>query len=166
MFTRTSWRINRWNSETVSFTLGVGLGGGTVEIGLVNGSESHTIAAAGGSVSVGAGLSLWNVGLPGGLMGLASQNRTQGGTLYKNDALVPGELTLQWLLFSQVVNVHGFELAIADEGQSAYMVTFGGAGPTPLVPLTCMAVTFLSTGNAGLPNISANQYLYRIIGEV
>jgi hypothetical protein len=148
MFSRTSWRIGTWNSETVSGTLVIGIGGGTVEIGLSHPSGSRTIACAGGSVSFGAGLSLWNVGIPGGLMGLQSQIRTQGGTLYKNNLLVPGELTLELLLSVQVVHVVGVELSILDEGQVAYFVTFGGAGAGLLTSMTSVAATFLSAGGA------------------
>ena len=176
MFSRTPWRISSWNAETVSATVAVGIGGGTAEIGLTNGAQSHTLHCAGVAGSLGVGVSLLDVNLGSGAMGFEAETRTQGGTLYKNDVVVRGELTLDHLRNS-VILVQGLELVILDKGQAGYMVIFASAGATlstflggggllseGLAIATCRAMTFLSAGQAGLPNLGVAGYRYTVLG--
>jgi hypothetical protein len=180
MISRTPWRITHWNAETVGATLIIGIGGSTAEIRLRNtetGAE-HTIGCAGASGSYGTGVSIRNVSLPAGLYGLQSESRTQGGRLYRNNYTIRRDLTLQHLLDSWIC-VQGVELSIRDEGQAGYLVIFASGGATlstflggggllseALAIATCRAITFLSTGQAGLPSAQLAGYRYKIIGEV
>jgi hypothetical protein len=104
------------------------------------------------------------------------ETRTQGGTLYKNDLVVGGELTFEHLRDSLIL-VQGGELLIADEGQAGYFVLFASTGATLRTFLggggllsellavgTCRAATFLSVGQAGLPTLAAVGYRYTVIG--
>lgn len=176
MYSRTRWRIRTWNSNSVSMTIVIGIGGGVADIGLSDGSRDYTFHCAGVTASYGAGVSLPGVSLPGGLVGLQSETRTQGGTLYKNNLVISGELRLDDLRDSLIL-VRGVELSILDEGQVGYLVMFtslganlssflGGGGPISeaISFATCKAVTFLSAGAAGLPSVSIAGYRYSIIG--
>jgi hypothetical protein len=73
--------------------------------------------------------------------------------------------------------VKGFELVIMDEGQAGYMVVFSSTASTAASFLgagtfisdvinvaSCRAATFLSAGQAGLPNLAVAGYRYRVIG--
>lgn len=176
MFTRTPWRIDTWNTETVSASLGIGLGGGVAEIGLVNRAtgEHRTLHCAGVNGSIGLGVDLAGVNPGSGALGFQPNIRTQAGTLYKNDIVVPGELTFQLLHDSNIL-VQGIELLILDEGQAGYMVVFASTGSTVASLLggggllteglaigTCRAMTFLSCGQAGLPNVGLAGYRYTV----
>jgi len=175
MFSRTRWQITRWNSESVSLTIVIGIGGGVADIRLCDGSRCYTFHCTGITASYGAGVSLPGVSLPGSLAGLQSETRTQGGTLFKNNLVIGGELTLDDLRDSLIL-VKGVELSIVDEGQVGYLVMFtslganlssflGGGGliSEGISFATCKAVTFLSAGAAGLPSISIAGYRYSII---
>ena len=174
MFERTRWRITTWNSDTVGLTIAIGLGGGALDIGLRHGGERHTLHCVGVSGAVGLGLP---ISLPGSALGFDANIRTQGGTLYKNTLTVPGDLTLDHLRDGFIL-VIGLELVIADEGQAGYFVKFASTLSTlgsfaaaaagllgPVVEVaSCQAATFLSAGQAGLPNAALAGYRYRVIG--
>lgn len=178
MYTRTAWRIETWNSENVGVSITAGLGGGFggLEMGLSDGAESHALHCVGITGSLGLGLSIRGLSPPNGALGFQSDVRTRYGTLYKNDLAIPGELTLEHLRTS-LIGVQGTELVIMDEGQAGYLVIFastaatlstilGGGGliSEGLALVTCRALTFLTVGQAGLPNAALAGYRYRVIG--
>jgi hypothetical protein len=178
MFSRTPWRISTWNAETVSAQIVIGLGGGAAQIGLENRSigARHTLQCAGVTGSIGPGVNLRGVNLGSGATGFRSDDRTQGGTLYKNDVVVRGELTLDHLR-DAIILVQGLELVIMDEGQAGYLVLFASTGATlstflggggllseGLAIATCRAMTFLSAAQAGLPSLAAAGYRFTVTG--
>lgn len=178
MFSRTPWRIDTWNGDSVSATIIIGLGGGTAEIGLENrqADARHTLYCAGVTGSLGVGIDLRGVTPGSGVLGFRADDRTQGGTLYKNDVVVRGPLTFDHLRDSNIL-VQGLELAICDEGRAGYLVIFASTGATlstflggggllseGLAIATCRAMTFLSVGQAGLPNAALVGYRYTVIG--
>ncbi len=127
----------------------------------------------GGSLGIGA--DFLGVNLGSDAMGFSADNRTQGGTLYKNDLAVRGPLTLDHLRDSLIL-VQGLELTILDEGQAGYLVLFASTGATlstflgggtllseGLAVATCRAMTFLSVGQAGLPAAELVGYRYTVL---
>ena len=177
MFTRTSWRITSWNGNTGSITIVIGLAGGTLEIRLSHGSQSHNLLCAGIGASLGVGGSIRDVSLPSGLLGFQTPSRTDWGTLYKNNLAVPGPLTYE-LLHDSHICVTGVELPLLDEGVSAYVVLFASGTATAasmvasaggwlaaiVAGATCRAITFLGAPARGIPGAAAAGYRYRIIG--
>lgn len=107
MFTRTQWRVETWNDLDVQVALGIGLGGGLAEIGLTNyfDQSRYTLYGTGVSAGIGFGIDIMGVGLPlDGFMD-GPDIHTAVGTLYKNDLLIEGELTIDH--FRAVFNLYG-----------------------------------------------------------
>jgi len=176
VYTRTGWRIATWDAVTLGGKLIVGVGAGHAQIGLRRGNERHTLCCAGvsGGLGVGVGDSYRDINIPGGPLGFNASIRTSGGTLYKNNLVIPGELTLDDLRTSWVV-AQGGELTVLDEGQAGYLVMFasnlGSFGPllgggglltAALSAVGCKALTWLSVEQQGLPNVGLSGYRYRI----
>jgi hypothetical protein len=175
MYSRTPWRIMTWNSESVGGSIRIGLAAGSLELGLAHGSESHTLHCVGISGSMGYGVSIRGFSLPNGALGFQSDIRTQGGTLYKNNLAITGELTLEDLRTSSI-GVLGAELNVMDVGEAGYLVIFasnaatlstilggGGVFSEALAVVTCRALTFLAVGQAGLPNAALAGYRYMVL---
>ncbi len=174
MFSRTGWQITRWNGETLGLTIGLGLAGGTLEIGLSHGSRMHTLSCigAGGAIGLGA-----DITPPSGALGFQTPTRTDYGRLYKNDLVVEDELDFD-LLRSSTLMVTGVELPILDEGGAGYVVLFssgtatvativagaGGMLSMLVAGATCRAIAFVGTAARGVPAAELAGYRYRIIG--
>ena len=178
MFTRTQWRVSTWNDLDVQIALGFGVGFGLAEIGLVYTFDQsrYTLYGTGASASIGVGVDIMGVGLP--LDGFMSgpDIHTAGGTLYKNDLVIGGELTLDHFRDTFVL-VRGIEVDMGtNEGASYYMfqvhstgaavggVATGGFGliGEAVNIFTCRAATFFCAGSLGLPNAALAGHRYRI----
>jgi hypothetical protein len=177
MFSETNWRIQSWNGESFSISLGVGLSGGTLELGLSHGSETHHLQCVGLGGSLGIGGEIGGGTPSASSLGFETPSRTQYGTLYKNDLTVEGELTFD-LLRTSTITVTGVELPILDEGQSAYVVLFASGSATVASILagaggllsfvvsgaTCRAITFVGAPARGIPGAAFAGYRYRVEG--
>ncbi|MEN6320463.1 MAG: hypothetical protein ABFD82_17130 [Syntrophaceae bacterium] len=178
MFTRTQWRVSTWNDLDVQVALGIGVGGGLAEIGLTYTFDNsrYTLYGTGVSAGIGVGIDIMGVGLPlDGFMD-GPDIHTAGGTLYKNDLLINGELTIDHFRDTFVL-VRGFEFDFGtEEGACYYMfqvhstgavagsVATGGFGimGEAVNVLSCRAATFFCARSLGLPGAVLAGHRYRI----
>lgn len=174
MFTRTDWRISTWDAASVGGTIIIGVSVGAVTVVLRHGRQSHQLTCYGVGGGLGIGLnSFRNITIPS--VGFDPSVRVEGGTIYKNDLMVSGNLTLDNM--SSWIVAQGAELSVLDEGQAGYLVLFadslgsfapllaGGGLLTGAAALVgCNALTFISVDQEGLPNAALAGYRYRVDG--
>ena len=131
MFTRTQWRVATWNDQDVQLSFVFGGGFGFAEIGLNYSFDNsrYTLYGTGISGSFGVGVDIMGMSIPMDDFGIPEADiRTAGGTLYKNDLLIDGELTIDHFRDTFVL-VRGIEADFGtNEGACYYMLQVHSPG--------------------------------------